>query len=37
MSLDVPDPEMVKQLVEVQETISQDRIQRRTVEQIVDA
>ena len=30
-------PEMVKQLVEVPETVSHDRIQQRTVEQIVDA
>ena len=33
--LDVPVPEMVKQLVEVPETVSEDRIQQRTVEQIV--
>ena len=30
-------PEMVKQLVEAPETVSHDRIQQRTVEQIVDA
>ena len=36
-SLDVPVPEMVKQLVEVPETVSQERIRQRTVEQIVDA
>ena len=35
--LDVPVPEMVEQLVEVPETVSQDRLQQRTVEEIVDA
>ena len=36
-TLDVPMPEMVKQLVEVPKTPEiQDRIQQRTVEQIVD-
>ena len=34
---DVTVPEMGEQLVEVPETISQDRIRQRTVEQIVDA
>ena len=35
-TLDVPMPEMVKQLVEVPKTISQNRIQQRTMKQIVD-
>ena len=35
--LDVPVPEMAKQLVEVPETVSQDRIQQRTVEQTIPA
>ena len=34
--LDVPVPEMVKQLVEEPKTIPQDRIHRRTVEHIAD-
>ena len=35
-SLDVPVPEMVRQLVEAPKTVPQDKIQQRTVEQIVD-
>ena len=35
-TLDVPMPEMVKQLVEVPKIISQNRIQQRTMKQIVD-
>ena len=35
-SLDVPVPEMVRQLVEAPKTVPQDRIRQRTVEQIVD-
>ena len=35
-TLDVPMPEMVKQLVEVPKTTSQNRIQQRTMKQIVD-
>ena len=34
--LDVPVPEMVKQLVKLPNTVSQDRIQERTVERIAD-
>ena len=33
---DVPVPEMAQQLVEAPKTVSQDRIQRRTVERIAD-
>ena len=35
-NLDIPVPEMMKQLIEVTEIISQDRIQQCTLEQISD-